>query len=228
MSQLEKNTVKSNEQLDDSDYVLFDYPQNNGKRFMFVGNSITLHSIAESIGWHNRCGMAASSVENDYVHICEKELLEKYPDASFCICQVCEWESSYKKGSDELYRYENARNFNPDVIIMRAVENCSYKDFDKNIFLTEYDKLISYLNFSGKAKIILTTSFWKHPADEAITEYAKNNFLPLCELGDLGELDEMKAIGKFKHSGVAQHPSDKGMRAIAKRILKEFERLSLM
>ena len=110
---------------------------------------------------------------------------------------------------------------------MRTVENCSYKNFDKNIFLTEYNKLISYLNLSGKAKVILTTSFWKHPADEAIREYAKNNSLPLCELGDLGELDEMKAIGIFEHSGVAQHPGDKGMRAISKRILAEIDRLSL-
>ena len=219
MSQIEKNTVKGKGQLDDSDYIFFDHTENQGKRFMFVGNSITLHSIAKSIGWHNLCGMAASEPEKDYVHICENEILKKYTDAAFCICQVCEWESNYKNGGDELYRYESARKFAPDVIIMRCVENCNHKEFDREIFLREYDKLIKYLDPESKAEIVISTSFWKHPADEAIIEYAKANSLRFCELGDLGELDEMKAIGKFEHSGVANHPGDKGMQVIADRIL---------
>lgn len=44
-----------------------------------------------------------------------------------------------------------------------------------------------------------TTGFWNHPGDRMIREYAKENNLPCVELGDLGELDEMKAIGLFTH-----------------------------
>ena len=204
MSQLSKNTVKGSAQLKDSEYVSFlnDYKESNVK-VLFVGNSITLHGVLPEIGWNHRFGMAASSIENDYVHLCMAEIQKKIRNSSFAICQVCEWESNYKNGTGKFYLYENARNFNADIIIMRAVENCPVKDFDAEIFKKEYDKLLSFLNPSGNAKIIITTSFWKHPADDIIAEYAKDNKYALCKLGDLGELDEMKALGKFEHDGVA-------------------------
>ena len=55
-------------------------------------------------------------------------------------------------------------------------------------------------------------------------DIAKEKNYPLVSLGDLGELDEMKAIGKFEHSGVAAHPGDKGMQNIADRIWYEMEK----
>ena len=66
--------------------------------------------------------------------------------------------------------------------------------------------------------MILTTGFWRHPADDGIVEIAEELNLPLVKLGDLGEKDEMKAIGLFEHSGVANHPGDLGMKNIANRI----------
>ena len=103
---------------------------------------------------------------------------------------------------------------------MRLVENCPRDNYNSDLFMEEYGKLVSYLNGSGKAEIIITTGFWKHIADGAIREYAHKNKYPLVELNDLGEDESMKAIGLFEHDGVANHPGDKGMAAIAERILK--------
>ena len=53
------------------------------------------------------------------------------------------------------------------------------------------------------------------------TGLVKGDYYPLVELGDFGQLDEMKAIGLFEHSGVVNHPGDEGMKKIAERIAKE-------
>ena len=53
----------------------------------------------------------------------------------------------------------------------------------------------------------------------------KGRQISLVELGDLGEQDEMKAIGLFAHKGVANHPGDAGMAAMAERIYDAIKRM---
>ena len=218
--QLKKNTVNAKGQLTDSKSVRFYGAGNRGVRIMFAGNSITLHGVLKEIGWNNEWGMAASSAENDYVHILMREVKNSDPQAAFCICQVAAWESDYKNGKEKYPLYEKARAFDADIIIMRFIENCPGKDFDGEIFKKEMSDLLCYLNPSGRAKIILTTGFWRHPGDGAIALYGKENGLPVVTLGDLGDDDKMMAKGLFTHSGVAMHPGDRGMKAIAERIYK--------
>ena len=221
MEQLSKNTVESANQLKNKGSVYFENTDGKGIRVMFVGNSITLHGYKPEIGWFGKWGMAASAKELDYAHLCMKEILTIDKEASFCICQVSEWERTYTTGETQFHLYDDARDFDADIIIMRAVENCPADNVDNTVFRNQLHKLLCYLNPNNKAKFIITTGFWKHPTDDAIREYAAEYNLPLSELGDLGELDEMKAIGLFEHSGVANHPGDAGMKAIADRIMKK-------
>jgi hypothetical protein len=192
---------------------------------MFVGNSITLHGVKEDIGWFNEWGMAASKKENDYVHITASLVNQIDKDAVFCLCQVAQWEQGYKQGSKFHHIYEKAREFDADIIVTRFIENCPKYEFDAVTFKKEMDDLLSYLDKNGKAKFIITTGFWKNIGDGALKDYAKENDLPFVELGDLGEREDMKAIGLFEHSGVANHPGDLGMKNIAERIFAEIEKL---
>lgn len=224
-SQIAKNTVPAENQLKTKASVFTEKSESlSGKKILFVGNSITLHGINEELGWLITCGMAASSPEKDYVHILEKKVSEKTPDVSFCICQAAGWERNYLNGSEHHEEYKSARDFDADIIIMRLIENCPVAGFNADAFSVAYRDFIDYLNKSKKATIILTTGFWKHPGDKAIENVGKLLGYKTIYLGDLGDDNEMMAIGLFEHSGVARHPGDKGMAAIADRIWNELEK----
>ena len=219
-AQMSKNTVSAQEQLSRSNFIKFDFPNNNGTRVMFVGNSITLHGIRPEIGWYHEWGMAASAKDKDYVHLLETKIKQLDPNATFCVCQVAEWERRYKEGSSVLSQYEAARAFNADLIILRFIENVPKDGYESDTFLRELDALVNYLNVTGKAKLIITTGFWRHPGDNDIRTYANEKGIPCVELGDLGENEQMKAIGLFEHKGVANHPGDMGMMEISSRIME--------
>lgn len=216
--QLKKNTVNAQDQLSDSENVFYFRSTERGPRILLVGNSITLHGIMPEIGWICRCGMAASSVEKDYVHLLMNKIRSSHSTAEFCICQASEWESQYLNGRKVFDLYSKAKDFESDIIVLRIIENCPSYGFDPDAFKSNLEEFISYLDKSGKAKLVITTAFWHHPGDKVIEELAREKDIPLVLLGDLGENDSMKAIGKFAHTGVANHPGDLGMEYIAERI----------
>lgn len=217
--QIKKNTVSARNQLPKKEYVTFIGDVNADMKIAFVGNSITRHGEAPQIGWNHNFGMAASAIENDYVHRVIHKLEEKYDSVSACVCNAFQWETHYQEEDATYHYFQSVKAFHPDVLVMRLIENCSLDVFDFDIFRKEYEKFVDYLA-DEHTKIIFTTSFWKHPGDKVIEEVAKLKNSTCIYLGDLGEQDEMKAIGLFENSGVANHPGDLGMQAIAERILK--------
>ena len=223
MNQIDKNNVPAAAQLHEISHITYQNREGKGKRFLLVGNSITLHEAKPEIGWHKSHGMAASAQERDYAHLLMAKCASRYPDAVFCIAQVSRWEQQYANGSALLPQYAAARDFGADVIIMRCIENCHNRTLDPTALKREYSKLVDYLKSKPTAKVILTTGFWKHNGDGVIRAIGEERGYPVVELGDLGELDEMKAIGLFEHKGVANHPGDQGMKVIAQRIWEVLE-----
>ena len=219
MKQIEKNTVDARRQLKEDRFIRFIHPEGTGRRILFAGNSITLHGIKPEIGWHWEWGMAASCKENDYVHRCMAAIREKEPDPAFCIAQVSRWEVAYQNYAEPLQLHRSARDFGADTVIIRAVENCPWKDYREDTFIESYNALIDYLN-PNNGQVILTTGFWRSLADDAIRQVGTQRNCPVIYLGDLGDRDDMKAIGQFDHQGVCEHPNDNGMAAIAARILE--------
>lgn len=220
---MRQQQTAASKNLQGSESVRFSGVKNGGKRLLFVGNSIAWHAPADSIGWTGDWGMAASCPEKDYVHQVAEMVCGVSAPPAVCICQAAAWERAYKTGSEKYPLYESAREFAADVIVVHLIENCPVEGFDAAEYKAALGGLLAYLNQSGKAEIILTTGFWPHVGNPAILEYAAENALPCVILGDLGQQPEMRADGLFEHAGVAAHPGDRGMQAIAERIFAQLK-----
>ena len=225
MEQLKKNSVSALGQTIKKVYYVNE--KESDVKILFVGNSITYHEPNSDIGWSGSWGMAASSPENDYVHCVAEILKTNNIRTGICIAQAAEYERNYENEDAESFLpwYEDAANFKPDIIVMRIAENMPYENVDESKFKEGYLKLLSFFKRDTNAKVIFTGSFWKHPADKYIKMLAGEYGYPFIELGNLGELDEMKATGLFEHSGVAAHPGDLGMQMIAERIAGQLLKL---
>lgn len=194
--------------------------QNSGDcRILFVGNSITKHGPAPEIGWNGNWGMAASCEEKDYVHLVMKALDVQKTD--FCIAQCSAWECNYTEAETVLNeKFVYARDFDANIIVVRIGENIKFKG-DTAELKESFEKMISFFNKSGKAKVVLTNLFWKQiEINKIIEDVAMENNYTLCDISDLESDEKTMALGKFEHQGISVHPGDLGMECIAERILK--------
>ena len=214
MNAIKDNTVPAERQVLDK----VNYLGEKGVKVLILGNSITLHGPKPEIGWFSHWGMAASSRENDYVHLLYEKARTAGFETVFCFVGVVDWERGFWK-REILDGFGNIREFKPDIIIFRLGENILPEDCDRHSLPQAITGLIDYLAVAGHTKLIFTTCFWRHEkADKSIEEAAASENADLVRLGDLGEDAGMKALGLFEHSGVAAHPGDKGMAHIAERI----------
>lgn len=87
-------------------------------KILFVGNSIAKHAPKPSLGWNRDCGMAASSVECDYVHLVVKKIMEKYDkNVSYGIAQAAQYARTFTEYGPE-HDYSKAKEFAADLILM--------------------------------------------------------------------------------------------------------------
>ena len=218
-----KNTVSSKNQ--NAKTVYFDEKHSGSPKVAFIGNSITLHNPKEDIGWFGRWGMAASSEENDYLHIIMSKIREKYPEASYCILSGALWERNYKT-LDLEESYHEAKAFKPDIIVTAITANIPKDQFEIPAFKIAMKKLHDYLvDGRNGIKIYQCSSFFNNQLKtQGIKEYCEENGVKYVFISDIVEDRSNCAFDKFEHGGVGGHPGDKGMRIMAERFLAEIEK----
>ena len=214
-------------------------------RVLFVGNSITQTAPNTSLGWDFNWGLGVPKESMDYVHLVMSNVtnFSGFEKAEFMLKNIAAWERAY--ATYDIYNnFADMKNYEADIIIMRIAENANgtttaqYKV--ENPFEFHYRKLIGYLNSHGRAKVILTTSYWGSTEnvdsviDRDIVRVAREDGYPLVRLGDLGSTyantNDMTADEQYYDdhgygsiydaysSTIMTHPGINGMKNIADRI----------
>ena len=210
---------------------------------LFLGNSITLHPVASDaqhgMFWWGLWGMAATRRENDYVHRVMAGMKEKDGiDRTFAALNASAWELNYGVNLSSVISESNLRT-DTELIVVRIGENVPAGNLKtvegETVIPVMENALVDFINHlisrAPSAQIIVTNQFWPNADKDAAcynaavrtgVTFVNVNFgqYAACRevFGHLvwGDDGEQHAIN---HDGVASHPSDVGMQAIADAIL---------
>ena len=194
----------------------------NPIRLAFVGNSITRHPPRAELGWTNDWGMAASAADKDYVHLVARGLEKRTGrKVAFKIYGSFWLEREY--GNEEKTRdaLQGVVSNRPEIVVLAYGENVGGLTNAANIATYErsYRRTVRMMKDIG-ARVVVRTPFWDMPHQrEVLRRIAREEHVLFADCSDLGQKPEMRADGRFKHGGVAYHPYDTGMAAMADRIL---------
>lgn len=188
-----------------------------------VGNSLTLHQPLPAIGWKGNWGMAASEADKDYVAQFSSDLSQvtscktTAERASFAVFERNFWNETTEAARKKI----TASAANANVIIVQLSDNVSDSDFTTYEFEKHYADLVKELTTaSPAATVVCIGPWWGHPAkEEAITRSCRAVGGTPVTISDLRTNPENRATASSQNSGVAAHPSDAGMAAIAARII---------
>lgn len=198
-------------------------------KVLFLGNSITLHGPAPKIGWNGNWGMAASTQEKDYVHLLLEQIAKSAGGKpAVMVKNIADFERKLmdfdlKEGMKQELAFE------ADLVIVAIGENASAlkTEEDKAKYREAFSKLLGELNNHGQPTLVVRSSFWAEPAKDQIMkqacEEAGGVFVDNSKLGS-DESNFARSERKIEHAGVAGHPGDKGMQAIADLLWNAIEK----
>lgn len=194
-------------------------------KVLFLGNSITLHGPKSDIGWTGNWGMAASAPEKDFVHLLLDQITREAggkPEVK--IRNLADFERRLLDFPlEEGLKEELA--FEANLVIVALGENATSPktEAERETFSRAFDNLLAKLAAHGQPTILVRNSFWPDDAkDQLMQQAARRANAVYVDLEKLGA-DPSHAAGserQIEHAGVAAHPGDKGMEAIAARLWK--------
>jgi hypothetical protein len=199
--------------------------QTTYRKVLFLGNSITKHGPKADIDWSGNWGMAATAEANDYVHLVIKALTEKAGAApEVMVKNIADFERAYS-GYDIAAKLKDAIEFNADLIIIAIGENVPGLKTaeDKTKLQASITTLLSALKGERKPTILVRSCFWANAAkDEALQQACTAVGGIYVNISSLSkdEANYGRSERPYKHAGVANHPGDKGMAAIAAALVK--------
>lgn len=196
-------------------------------RIVFVGNSLTFHGISKNIGWELECGMAATSLENDYVHKTVRKISEsRNVSVDYAVMNAAGFERKFE--SFDFAVVPTFEDFAPDYVVFQLGENVNKENLIVNtdLFVEKYSELINRIGSKNSIKMICLPFWHNTEKNQAITKVALNTHSLLVDLSHLGNGLDVRNYATYekewKHQGVGMHPGDFGMENIADNIFSVF------
>ncbi len=197
-------------------------------RYLAIGNSITSHPVTSF--WWGSWGMAASSMDKDYVHVVTSYLEQQYEHVGVQALYYTTWEDASTKEEREQSLSELDQFLTKDL-------NCVSIQLGENIRIDndpkiDYQNLINYVHERApKAQIILIGNFFQwDDIDDIKEELAQQDGIDFLSLKAIQkpEYQVGKGTEVFGDDGkrhtitydpVARHPNDAGMAYIAQQVI---------
>ncbi len=189
-------------------------------KVLFLGNSITLHGPAPQIGWTGNWGMAASTRDKDYVHRLVADIARAAGgEPQVIVRNIADFERGLGAFNiPDTLKEELA--FQPEVIILAIGENAASPktDLARTEFATAFANLLAELKQHGQPTIFVRSQFWEDTEKDQLMKKASTDagviFIDISKLGS-DPANFARAERQIDHAGVAGHPGDKGMQALA-------------
>jgi hypothetical protein len=197
-------------------------------RIMFLGNSITLHGPSRAVDWSGNWGMAASGTDKDYVHILTDLIAKrtgKRPE--ILVTNIADFERN-SDTYDIAAKLKDPMAFKPDIVVVAIGENVPPLNSEvlKTKFKDRFLKLLTTIQSDGHPAIVVRNCFWTEPVRNELMRQScaavGGVFVDLSGL-DKDESNYARSERKYTHSGVAAHPGDKGMKAIADALFRAMQ-----
>ena len=195
------------------------------RRILYLGNSITLHGPKADIGWSGNWGMAASAEDKDYVHLVTSALARHTGVApKIKVSNIADFERNYATYDVDLQMKDHFA-FDPDLVVLAIGENVPALGSGeaREQFKAGVMSILRCALAKRHPLIVVRSSFWADDAkDQALKEACQEAGGIFVNVGLLGQdpANAARSERSFTHDGVAGHPGDKGMKAIAEAILK--------
>lgn len=199
--------------------------QDSFRKVLSLGNSITKHGPKADIDWSGNWGMAASAEAHDYVHLVTQGLATKSGTTpEIMVKNIADFERAHA-GYEIAGTLGDAIKFHPDLIIVAIGENVPMlkTPADQAAFQDSVAKLLTALKSDRQPVLLVRSCFWANAAkDEALKRAcaaASGVFVDVSAMSK-DESNYARSERPFKNAGVANHPGDKGMAAIAAALLE--------
>jgi hypothetical protein len=195
------------------------------RRILFLGNSITLHGPKPDIGWTGNWGMAASTEDKDYVHLVTRELAKATgAQPEIRVANIADFERNYAD-IDVDGQMKDLFAFDPDLVVLAIGENVpSLESADAGMrFKSGVLKILKCALSKRHPLVVVRSCFWASEAkDQMLKEACQEVDGIFVDAGPLGQVAANAARSErtIAHDGVAGHPGDRGMQALADAIVQ--------